>query len=898
MVKTNVLAIFFTCKTVSMSTVGLLIACIFTQLLALKSSSIFSSNSLSSIKSLFSKASIPLHAEDNNSTDFSLFVYCVEDMSGGGFNAVFGYENRASERVNLEESYLTPKRPVIHSHFQVELPKNSDYNDPNLIQHVSGPIRYLNSGKDTKAMVVQAENGDNVVWSVKAGGKNVTATASIDYSKKCPENLISKTPPPWQPIEIKSPEKALLNSSEPDSPPTQPLQPAQIEKANSISSLSQDTSSSLPDSTNIGGLDIDTYCQQYVDFSGKKAAAMLAGNTVYNWNCGNLGVDMWQVCREQYQNTQVSASFSDFANPFSWQCEFQGSVLGSLDVDTFCKTKFHSSANYYLKNGEYNVYGFRCGGIPINLSQVCHNQFGDHSQAFYYDFQDPFSLSCFASRELVQVNDTEKLVTAGNEVTLQAKSNEGSQQWIFLHNQVVSQFNCLRSANQSEGSILTALDCNLAPSQIWQLTSSGILQLIGTNLCLWSDGNLGSNMFLKDCAQVQSGGIIAGTISDDGQVINDTPADGDFVSEDEISSEFFLIEILRNDARLARKINEVLVQTTFEARDLIYGPIAFGCKEIKLNCSGKFLQALANLAKLMAAALWGMMKGAGKFVISFLELYKLLFNAKEVLVGLAILMFSSFFIHETVVDFLIDRLDEFNLKNIFEKYEIMGEIVGQVAPDMVLSALSLGGIEIGIVPAIVKIVGEFSRRTQLLPKTLNLAEKLIGKNFQLTKELVIPITKTEAGAGISGDQILKIAKEGSDEAFEDLLQIIKSEHLRSRLALLRKAHRLCSTTQFCSLEKENLLISANKFDRNGLTKAGRSLQKHADRGSTKFTYSSKIPQDLNNQGLKITEEILDDPNTTSILKQSSKYGDIVDIRDSKGRGIRYRYDYEFMGFLD
>ena len=83
-------------------------------------------------------------------------------------------------------------------------------------------------------------------------------------------------------------------------------------------------------------------------------------------------------------------------------------------------------------------------------------------------------------------------------------------------------------------------------------------------------------------------------------------------------------------------------------------------------------------------------------------------------------------------------------------------------------------------------------------------------------------------------------------------------------------------------------------DRNGLTQAGRALQKHSDReGSVFYGLSTGGPAARNAQGLSVLDEILGDPNRrTEVLNR------VTNIWDSNGRGVRFGNDGSFMGFLE
>ncbi|HAH55895.1 MAG TPA: hypothetical protein DCM02_11605, partial [Flavobacterium sp.] len=100
--------------------------------------------------------------------------------------------------------------------------------------------------------------------------------------------------------------------------------------------------------------------------------------------------------------------------------------------------------------------------------------------------------------------------------------------------------------------------------------------------------------------------------------------------------------------------------------------------------------------------------------------------------------------------------------------------------------------------------------------------------------------------------------------------------------------------KFGGFSKEILSQNAAKLDRNGLTKAGRAIQKHSDRLGSAYSYSSKKPDILNAEGQKIVDEILNNPQ--SIVKPN-KFGGI-DIISPNEKGVSYSADGSMRGFLE
>jgi RHS repeat-associated protein len=99
---------------------------------------------------------------------------------------------------------------------------------------------------------------------------------------------------------------------------------------------------------------------------------------------------------------------------------------------------------------------------------------------------------------------------------------------------------------------------------------------------------------------------------------------------------------------------------------------------------------------------------------------------------------------------------------------------------------------------------------------------------------------------------------------------------------------------FGTHSSQDLLNAAQSGDRNGLTQAGRALQKHADRAGSFFQGRSSGPAAVRNaQGLQAVSEILNNPaSRTEVLNR------VINIWAPTGQGVRYNIDGSFMGFLE
>lgn len=83
-----------------------------------------------------------------------------------------------------------------------------------------------------------------------------------------------------------------------------------------------------------------------------------------------------------------------------------------------------------------------------------------------------------------------------------------------------------------------------------------------------------------------------------------------------------------------------------------------------------------------------------------------------------------------------------------------------------------------------------------------------------------------------------------------------------------------------------------------LTLAGRALQKHGSREGSAFPSAKGNPSAINEQGQKIVDSILNDPNKSFIQSNTGRYGQVTDVMSSSGRGLRYDAQGKLIGFLE
>lgn len=101
------------------------------------------------------------------------------------------------------------------------------------------------------------------------------------------------------------------------------------------------------------------------------------------------------------------------------------------------------------------------------------------------------------------------------------------------------------------------------------------------------------------------------------------------------------------------------------------------------------------------------------------------------------------------------------------------------------------------------------------------------------------------------------------------------------------------------LTLDDLSRGASLPDRNGLTYAGRSLQKHGNRPGSAFTTVKGNPTTLNEAGQTIVDDILTTPGTTVKQYYRPGYGNVIDVRAPDGRGLRFDANSgKLIGFLE
>jgi hypothetical protein len=138
-----------------------------------------------------------------------IFGICFSNFGDEGVETILGYENKSSERVDLDKSLVYLKNnlqksqdgiELIHTHFMLSNKNMRDLNvisqdssselaglfntdDPNLMNKLSGPIMYFNPGSLERGMVLKSLNKDQpIIWEIHSGQQDLQIEISSNSS--------------------------------------------------------------------------------------------------------------------------------------------------------------------------------------------------------------------------------------------------------------------------------------------------------------------------------------------------------------------------------------------------------------------------------------------------------------------------------------------------------------------------------------------------------------------------------------------------------------------------------------------------------------------------------------------------------------------------------------------
>jgi len=99
---------------------------------------------------------------------------------------------------------------------------------------------------------------------------------------------------------------------------------------------------------------------------------------------------------------------------------------------------------------------------------------------------------------------------------------------------------------------------------------------------------------------------------------------------------------------------------------------------------------------------------------------------------------------------------------------------------------------------------------------------------------------------------------------------------------------------------QKLLNAAKEIDKGGLlTKAGKALQKHANRVGSKFKKVTGNEAAWNAEAEAVLNGILTHPNVTTVTRNHARFGSVTEFKLPDGTGARFSSDGKtFIGFLE
>ena len=109
-------------------------------------------------------------------------------------------------------------------------------------------------------------------------------------------------------------------------------------------------------------------------------------------------------------------------------------------------------------------------------------------------------------------------------------------------------------------------------------------------------------------------------------------------------------------------------------------------------------------------------------------------------------------------------------------------------------------------------------------------------------------------------------------------------------------------TAFNGIETSTLKNVATTPGKGGVSPVGRAFQKHAGDASRAGTFTGEVTGNAaknTQQGAAYLDEILNNPSTTSVVKNTKAYGDVLEVRMPDGTGALWSAaGTKFIGFRE
>ncbi len=278
---------------------------------------------------------------------------------------------------------------------------------------------------------------------------------------------------------------------------------------------------------------------------------------------------------------------------------------------------------------------------------------------------------------------------------------------------------------------------------------------------------------------------------------------------------------------------------------------------------------------------------------------------------------------QIVTSLVAQIYDSYSTKSAQDRLELVGKMIGSTAINVLSFFVGVGEINVAIEATTDLVRGlkvfqdaaDFTKLDALFGTVLEYKTSLVNKlasqidqTIQMAGQLVTIRNFSVEGIGITGVDALKIVDNASDTGFGDFVSNVVKSGDSDDLKIYRSIGEFCGAGSdvcwksiselFNLFSKDSVVTSGEVADKNGLTRAGRALQKHAARYPARWLTQATTATEYNAEGQRILSEILD--NSTQYTKEYARTlgQDAYIVRLSDGRGVRIKLDGTFDTFLD
>ncbi|MCB1072606.1 MAG: hypothetical protein KDK96_05830 [Chlamydiia bacterium] len=232
----------------------------------------------------------------------------------------------------------------------------------------------------------------------------------------------------------------------------------------------------------------------------------------------------------------------------------------------------------------------------------------------------------------------------------------------------------------------------------------------------------------------------------------------------------------------------------------------------------------------------------------------------------------------------------------------LGMFVGEFCAPMGLAGKSKPAMKVG--QEAIQFLRSTPRAKPLLDRVLQVHPEKFSRELRAIEKLQRPAYHSGIGSPWSEIVPTQQVQRSSAVAERALTQIQPRAIQASKSINRSNNHQFVTWIERGQTRTTSLgdMSHAGTFhDRGGLTKAGRSLEKKAGRIDSVFPKPSGNVHEVNMQGQRILDEILNHPDKQVFFKKvkTQNYRECIDIRLPDGRGARFTKDgREMIGFLE